>query len=224
LLARLERRSERMHGLRIDYAASYWTPPMTPKLAFELETRQVEKLNLRAMVSITDHDTITRPCCCAPFQCAQIPVSVEWSAPYGNQSFTGRAQPAKRQGDGVDETLAEYTANPSDKRLTEILKALDEEPNVLVVFTTLCGLYLIGAEKHQFLVNEFLQINGNYLHALELNACATGREPGSAAAGRTVEHAADLRRRPPWRGAERQHQPDNAVNFTEFVHEIGGRR
>jgi len=30
-------------------------------------------------------------------------------------------------------------------------------------------LYLVGAEKHQFLVNEFLQKNGNYLHAMELN-------------------------------------------------------
>ena len=37
LLSRLERRAEQMHGVRIDYAASYWTPPMTPKLAFDLE-------------------------------------------------------------------------------------------------------------------------------------------------------------------------------------------
>ena len=44
LLTRLEQRSERLHGLRIDYAASYWTPPMTPKLAFDLESRQIEKL------------------------------------------------------------------------------------------------------------------------------------------------------------------------------------
>jgi len=34
LLARLERRAEKLHGVRIDYASSYWTPPMTPKLAF----------------------------------------------------------------------------------------------------------------------------------------------------------------------------------------------
>ena len=61
LLERLERRSERMHGVRIDYAASYWTPPMTPKLAFDLESRQIEKLNLDPMVSLTDHDNITAP-------------------------------------------------------------------------------------------------------------------------------------------------------------------
>src|ERR1700729_2999253 len=48
LLSRMERRAEQIHGVRINYAASYWTPPMTPKLAFELETKQIEKLGLGA--------------------------------------------------------------------------------------------------------------------------------------------------------------------------------
>ncbi len=89
LLSRFERRAEQMHGIRIDYAASYWTPPMTPKLAFDLETRQIEKLNLAPMVSITDHDKIKAPMLLRTVPSArQIPVSVEWSAPYGAvQSF-----------------------------------------------------------------------------------------------------------------------------------------
>jgi hypothetical protein len=88
LLNRLEQRSERMHGVRIDYAASYWTPPMTPKLAFDLESRQVEKIDLAPMVSITDHDNINAPMLLRTVPSArQIPVSVEWTAPYGNQSF-----------------------------------------------------------------------------------------------------------------------------------------
>ena len=57
-LARMETRAKSRHGLRIDYARSYWTPPMTPKLAFDLERKQIEDLGLRAMVSITDHDNI----------------------------------------------------------------------------------------------------------------------------------------------------------------------
>ena len=48
VLARLESRAESMHGVRINYAASYWTPPMTPKLAFDLESGQIEKLELHA--------------------------------------------------------------------------------------------------------------------------------------------------------------------------------
>src|SRR5580698_3589462 len=51
LMARIERRSYELHGVRVDYAGSYWTPPMTPKLAFDLETRQIENLNIAPMVS-----------------------------------------------------------------------------------------------------------------------------------------------------------------------------
>src|ERR1700734_1751490 len=61
LISRLERRSKAAHGVRIDYANSYWTPPMTPKLAFDLESRQIENLDVASMVSITDHDNIKAP-------------------------------------------------------------------------------------------------------------------------------------------------------------------
>src|SRR5258708_8647374 len=61
LLARLERRSESNHGLRVDYAAAYSTPPLTPKLAFDLESAQIEKLDVAPMVSIRDHDNIKAP-------------------------------------------------------------------------------------------------------------------------------------------------------------------
>ena len=123
LLTRLERRSEQMHGVRINYAASYWTPPMTPKLAFDLESRQIEKLDLAPMVSITDHDNIKAPMLLRTVPSARrIPVSVEWSAPYGKQSFHLGVHnlPSARATEWM-ETLADYTANPSDARLTEIL-------------------------------------------------------------------------------------------------------
>ena len=88
LLSRLERRSEERHGVKINYAASYWTPPMTPRLAFDLESHQIEKYDLNSMVSISDHDTISAPMLLRTVDSARrIPVSVEWSAPYGHQSF-----------------------------------------------------------------------------------------------------------------------------------------
>ena len=92
VLARLEQRAERLHGVRVDYASSYWTPPMTPKLAFDLETAQIEKLGLNPMVSITDHDTIAAPMLLRTVPSARhIPVSVEWSVPYGGvQDFHPR--------------------------------------------------------------------------------------------------------------------------------------
>jgi hypothetical protein len=227
LLTRLEQRSERMHGVRIDYAASYWTPPMTPKLAFELETGQIEKLNLSPMVSITDHDNIKAPMLLRTIASARrIPVSVEWSAPYGEQSFHLGVHnlPSARATEWM-KTLADYTAKPSessDRRLTEILRALDAEPNVLVVFNhPLWDLYLIGKERHESLVNEFLQKNGNYLHALELNGLRNWDE------NRAVRRLAEQWNMLLISGGDRHGvEPNanlnltNAASFTEFVHEI----
>ncbi|MGA3162246.1 MAG: hypothetical protein ABSC77_13650 [Terracidiphilus sp.] len=224
LLTRLEQRSELVHGVRINYAASYWTPPMTPRLAFDLERSQIEELDLEPMVSITDHDNITAPMLLRTIASARrIPVSVEWSAPYGEQSFHLGVHnlPSARATEWM-ETLADFTANPREGRLTEILKALNEEPNVLVVFNhPMWDLYLIGKERHQFLVNEFLQKNGNYLHALELNGLRNWDE------NRTVRRLAEQWNMLLISGGDRHGvEPNanlnltNAANFTEFVHEI----
>jgi len=224
LLSRLERRSEQMHGVRVNYAASYWTPPMTPKLAFDLESTQVEKLDLASMVSITDHDNIKAPMLLRTVPSArQIPVSLEWSAPYGEQSFHLGVHnlPSARATEWM-ETLEEYTAHPSDVRFTEILAALDAEPNVLVIFNhPLWDLYLIGKGKHEFLVNEFLLKNGNYLHALELNGLRTWEE------NRAVRHLAEKWNMVLISGGDRHGvEPNaninltNATSFTEFVHEV----
>jgi hypothetical protein len=224
LLARLERRSERMHGVRINYTASYWTPPMTPKLAFDLESRQIENLGLDSMVSITDHDNITAPMLLRTVPSARrIPVSVEWSAPYGGQSFHLGVHnlPSAKAVEWM-KTLADYTANPSDKRFTEILRALHEEPNVLVVFNhPLWDLYLIGKEKHEFLVNEFLQKNGAFLHAMELNGLRNWEE------NRAVRRLAEQWNMLLISGGDRHGvEPNaninltNAASFTEFVHEV----
>ncbi len=229
LLSRLERRAEQMHGIRIDYAASYWTPPMTPKLAFDLETRQIEKLNLAPMVSITDHDNIKAPMLLRTVPSArQIPVSLEWSAPYGGiQSFHLGVHnlPSARAAEWMA-TLDDFTAHPSDKRLTEILIELSREPNVLVVFNhPMWDLYLVGKEKHQFLVNEFLQKNGAYLHALELNGLRNWDE------NRDVRRLAEKWNMLLISGGDRHGvEPNaninltNAASFSEFVHEIRRKR
>src|SRR3984885_517864 len=85
ILAAAERRAVERHQTPVNYAASYWTPPLTPRLAFDLESRQIEKkLDLMPLVSITDHDTISAPMLLRTVAAARhIPVSVEWSAPYG---------------------------------------------------------------------------------------------------------------------------------------------
>ncbi len=225
ILARLERRAQEKFGLRVNYAASYWTPPMTPRLAFDLESGQIEKLDLHSMVSITDHDNIKAPMLLRTVPSARrIPVSVEWSVPYGGvQDFhlgvhnlpSGRAKQWMR-------TLAEFTANPSEPQLKEILVALHDEPNVLVVFNhPMWDLFLVGEEKHGFLVNEFLQKYGAWLHALELNGLRNWEE------NRAVHRLAQQWNMLAISGGDRHGvEPNaninltNAISFTEFVHEI----
>jgi hypothetical protein len=229
LLSRMERRAEQYHGIHVDYSASYWTPPMTPKLAFDLEMRQIEKLGLAPMVSITDHDTIKAPMLLRTVPSArQIPVSVEWSAPYGGaQSFHLGVHnlPSARAAEWMA-TLEDYTAHPGDARLTEILSALHREPNVLLVFNhPIWDLYLIGKEKHQFLVNEFLQKNGAFIHALELNGLRNWDE------NRSVRRLAEKWNMLLISGGDRHGvEPNanvnltNATTFTEFVHEVRRER
>ena len=225
LMNRLESRAQSMHGITVNYAAAYWTPPMTPRLAFDLESKQIEALNLASMVSITDHDNIHAPMLLRTVPSARrIPVSVEWSAPYGGvQDFHLGIHnlPSARARQWM-QTLADYTAHPSDARLTEILAALHAEPNVLVVFNhPLWDLFLVGQEKHEFLVNEFLLKNGNFLHALELNGLRNWDE------NRAVRRLAEKWNMLLISGGDRHGvEPNaninltNAASFTEFVHEI----
>ncbi|HUB30640.1 MAG TPA: hypothetical protein VL967_13125 [Terracidiphilus sp.] len=225
LISRMERQSQARHGIRIDYSASYWTPPMTPKLAFDLECRQIENLGVAPMVSITDHDNIKAPILLRTVPSARgIPVSVEWSAPYGGvQSFHLGVHnlPSSRAVEWL-KVLEDFTARPSDAGLTEILAALHQEPNVLVVFNhPMWDLYMVGKEKHQFLVNEFLQRNGAWIHALELNGLRHWDE------NRAVRQLAAQWNMLLISGGDRHGvEPNaninltNAANFTEFVHEI----
>jgi hypothetical protein len=229
LLARLERRSEELHGLRINYAASYWTPPMTPKLAYDLESGQINKLGLDSMVSLSDHDSISAPMLLRTVPSArQIPVSLEWTVPYGGeQTFHLGVHnlPSARAQEWMT-TLAEFTANPSNARLTELLVALNDEPNVLVIFNhPMWDLYMIGDEKHRFLVNEFLQINGAHMHALELNGLRHWQE------NREVRRLAEQWNMLLVAGGDRHGVEANAninltraTSFTEFVHEIRRER
>ena len=184
MLRWLERRSVEYTGIRPDYARSYWTPPLTPKLAFDLERTQIEdKLQLPAMVSLTDHDDIQAPLLLRSLTSArQIPVSVEWTVPYG---LTGTPSALSAFHMGIHNLpsatgaqwmarMEAFTAIPQAERpaalLRDMLAELDELPGVLIVFNhPLWDLYRIGKEKHRFLVNDFLAVYGQFVHAIELN-------------------------------------------------------
>ena len=42
----------------VDFSRAFFRPPLTPASAFQLERKQVAGLDLRPLVSLTDHDSI----------------------------------------------------------------------------------------------------------------------------------------------------------------------
>jgi hypothetical protein len=225
ILARCERICREKYDFKIDYSRSYWTPPLTPRLAFDLESRQIENLNLMPLVSITDHDSINAPMLLRTVPSARhIPVSVEWTAPVGgDQAFhLGIHNLPSAEGAAWMKTLEEYTANPSDDRLTELLSALNALPNVLIIFNhPLWDLYLIGDERHRVRVDDFMQKNGQFIHAMELNGLRHWEE------NRAVRRLAQKWNKLLISGGDRHGVEPNAninlthaTSFTEFVHEV----
>jgi hypothetical protein len=228
-----ERRCGRLTGINPDYARSYWTPPLTPSLAFDLERRQIEeKLQLPGLVSITDHDDIQAPMLLRTVPSSRhIPVSVEWTVPFGATAFhLGIHNLPSATGTAWMERLAAFTAMPvatrAPKLLTEMLAELDEIPSVLIVFNhPLWDLYRVGNEKHDVLVNEFLAVNGQFVHALELNGLRDWKENREAAtlAGKWNQLVIS--------GGDRHGVEPNAnvnltraTSFNEFVHEVRRER
>jgi hypothetical protein len=228
-----EARCLKTSGIRPDYARSYWTPPLTPKLAFDLERTQIEeRLQMQAMVSITDHDDIRAPMLLRALSSSrQIPVSVEWTVPFGKGAFhLGIHNLPSAFGAEWMRRMEAFTAIPiagrPAKMLTEMLAELDELPGVLIVFNhPLWDLYRIGKEKHRFLVNDFLAVNGQYVHAVELNGLRNWDENRGVATLATQWNQVLIS------GGDRHGVEPNAnlnltraTSFTGFVHEVRRER
>jgi hypothetical protein len=123
-----------------------------------------------------------------------------------------------------------FTAMPQAerpvKRLTEMLAELDELPGVLIVFNhPLWDLYRIGVDKHRFLMNDFLAVNGQFIHALELNGLRHWDE------NREVTRLAAQWNQILISGGDRHGIEPNAnvnlthaTSFTAFVHEVRRER
>ena len=228
-----EERCHRVSGIQPDYARSYWTPPLTPALAFDLERKQIEdQLQLPGLVSITDHDDINAPLLLRSVPSSRhIPVSVEWTVPFGVSAFhLGIHNLPSATGVEWMERMREFTAIPVGTRnpelLREMLAELDEIPGVLIVFNhPIWDLYRVGKDRHDVLVNEFLARYGQYVHALELNGLRNWKENREAAtlAGKWNQLVIS--------GGDRHGVEPNAnVNltraesFTEFVYEVRRER
>jgi len=228
-----EQRSQRISGIRPDYARGYWTPPLTPRLAFDLERNQIENsLQIPGLVSLTDHDEISAPMLLRSVPSARhIPVSVEWTVPFHETAFhLGIHNLPSASAVEWMERLKAFTAATAEERTPEVLRSvmaeLDELPGVLIIFNhPLWDLYRVGKERHEVLVNDFMAIYGQYVHALELNGLRDWKEnrETTTLAGKwnqLVISGGDRHGVEPNANVNMTH----ATSFTEFVHEVRRER
>ena len=174
------RRYYRETGLTLDFSRAWWTPPLPPREAHDVEARQIEEqLNLPALVSLTDHDNIEAGLRLRVVEStADSPLSVEWTVPFETSFFHLGVHnlPASRAGAIMDEFRI-LTANPVPERVQATLAELNQYPHVLIV----CNHPLwdekgIGIAQHQVLLERFLERFGRAIHALELNGWRTWAE------------------------------------------------
>ena len=209
----------------VDFDRAYWTPPVTPRQAFDLEAKQIEdSVGLASIVSLTDHDNIEAPSLLRLIpQARPVPLSLEWSVPFGGTIFhLGIHNLPEGNAAGIMADLAAYTLNPNDQRLMELLSSLDDEPDALIVFNhPLWEQRSPTKQGFAQTVEQFLEKNSKFIHALELNATRCWKENYS------VLQLAERWQLPVVSGGDRHAtEPSAVLNFTQsetigdFIREI----
>jgi hypothetical protein len=219
----------RITGVTLTFERAYWTPPLCERLAHDVETRQIEALGLRPMVSLTDHDTIeacTLLCADAAFQ--NTPISTEWTVPFGKAVFHfGVHNLPHDSAQSWMAAMRETTAMADEKRIFALFAEVCSIPDVLVVFNhPLWNFYDIPNERFNFDLSRFLASANQYMHAFEINGMR-----GHAENREVIRLAADWDQVLISGGDRHGREPNaslnltNAGDFAEFVEEIReGRR
>jgi hypothetical protein len=218
-------RQRRRSTVPVDWVRAYWTPPLIPKLAFDVERDQIEKvLALEAQVSLTDHDTISAPALLRVVEeTSQIPLALEWTVPFEGAVFhLGVHNLPSSRARAIVADLNAYTRQQPALQLSELLAMLHQCPEVLLVFNhPLWDLSGMGRQRYAQILERFLQDNVGFLHAFELNATRSRSENI-----RVIELAGFWKRLLISGGDRHGCEPSAALNltraenFSEFVREV----
>ncbi|HZZ14857.1 MAG TPA: hypothetical protein VFE08_02730 [Candidatus Sulfotelmatobacter sp.] len=227
-LAAQKKRAVDESSIIVDFLKGYWTPPLPPLAAFELEKNQIERLDLSSMVSITDHDNIEAPMLLRVVpEARRVPVSVEWTVPFKDTKFhLGVHNLPSGAAESIMESLRDFTLNPVDGQLPELLASLHQNPDVLIVLNhPMWDLAAIGKERHERTLRTLLCEYGEYIHGLELSGIRSWEE------NQEVLHLSEGCNQLVISGGDRHGcEPNAALNlsnaesFTEFVHEVRKER
>lgn len=212
---------------KIDFKDAFWQPPMSENQVFDIESSQINNMELDAVVSITDHDSIkanlklneSRPTNVAP-------ISLEWTVPYSFGFFhVGVHNLPKDRAEEITKTLLDYTFSDSPKtkeQLDELFAMLAEIKDLLIVLNhPLWDIELAGKVKHRELLDAFLIDHGKWIHAFEINGFRSWSE------NKGVVELAETLGIPLVTGGDRHGcQPNtvinltNAATFSEFAEEV----
>ena len=160
------------YGKSLDLKRGWWTPPLAPLDAYRLEAGALMSMDLNPIVSITDHDDIEAPMSIGAVEPGlQVPISVEWTVPFGKTFFHfGVHNLPLGQARLWMARLAAFTAEPTLLELRGIFEELDATPGVLVIFNhPLWDEKGVGQDLHRSYALEVLGQYGEHIHALELN-------------------------------------------------------
>jgi hypothetical protein len=173
---------QRDQGRPLDFGEWYWRPPVTPAMVIDSELQNLEhRLQLSGLVSLTDHDTIEGPLSLRASGRTDVPVSFEWSVPFDGSVFhLGVHGLAPGSSEALMPALEAYTNEPpcdATRRLGELLDALGERPDTLVVLNhPYWDLREAGQLRHHSAMLTLLRAHRDRIHALELNGYRSWNE------------------------------------------------
>jgi hypothetical protein len=223
----LEREIGRVHlheHRTFDFRKIYWTPPLSPREADELERGQIEKIGLAPLVSLTDHDNIE-----AGKQLrllterSEYPISVEWTIPYeGTEFHIGIHNLPVAQADQWMSEFAYCTKNSDTARARDLFASLNENKSILLIFNhPYWDAKGVGPALHRETLSRFLKDFLPYFHALEVNGMRSRRE------NREVLQLGKATDMPVISGGDRHGLEPNVVlnvtraaSFEEFIYEV----
>jgi hypothetical protein len=220
---------QQRHDEPVDFGNAWWHPPLDPGEVLASEQEQItDRLGLRPIVSLTDHDNIEAPLALgSPTSACDVPLSVEWTVPFGGAFLhLGIHNLPWTCGEAIFSALLACTRERQERAVAELLRRLDATPETLMVFNhPLWDLAGIGAAEHASLVRRFLAEHGGCVHAIEVNGYRSWAENTGAI------HLAGTAALPVVSGGDRHGCAPNALlnltsaaSFGEFAREVREQR
>ncbi|HEY6987607.1 MAG TPA: hypothetical protein VH369_04450 [Bryobacteraceae bacterium] len=207
------------NGTWLDLSRAWWTPPLGPYEAWLIERNHIEQgFGLSPLVSLTDHDDIEAPLKLRVLgECRHVPVSVEWTVPYGPTFFHLGVHNIvhRRTARSIFADMQSFTA-------ASMLEALAANPGTLIVFNhPAWDEHGIGQAEHLMLATQFMRAHSEFIHAVELNGFRPWKE------NRMAWQMAQAMGKPIVAGGDRHAlEPNtlldltNAGSFPEFVEQV----